>query len=504
MKYIDAFLDRITMYRLLLDYLLVLLGAAMLLGAVGIIHYSPVAIAAGAGYLTLVCWQVNKLFGRAWRAPVNPESSILTALILALIINPPTQLADFGFLTVVALLAMASKYMLAIRRKHLFNPAAIAVVLTALMGGSSASWWVGNAILAPLVAAGGYLLVRKIRRGRMVLVFFGAALVTTAVIALFHGASPLVAASNLVLRSSLLFLGFVMLTEPLTSPSTWPRQAWFAALTGVLFSPQFNLAGVYFAPELALVVGNAAAYFMSPAVNVLPRLKRQEHIGTTSRDFIFALDQPLAYQAGQYMEWTLPHHQPDNRGARRYFTLASSPTEPELRLGLRFYQPGSTYKRAMLQLAPGQEVAAGSLGGDFTLPRDAGRKLAFIAGGIGVTPFRSMVKYVHDTGAHRDITLLYSERNAGELAYRDVFDAAAQAWTFKTTYVLTDSGAIIPDGMSRGPVTAELIAATVPDYAERLFYVSGPHPMVQAVKKQLRGLGVPGRHIKEDFFSGYA
>jgi ferredoxin-NADP reductase/Na+-transporting NADH:ubiquinone oxidoreductase subunit NqrB len=504
MNYIDRFLDRITMYRLLLYYYLIpLVGVAMVLGAVGIISYSPMAIVAGAGYLTLVCWAINKLFARVWEVPANPESPLITALILALIITPPTKLSDAIFLTMVALLAVASKYLLAIRRKHLFNPAAVAVVLTALVGGQSASWWIGSTAMAPYVIVGGLLLVRKIRRGQMVTAFMAAALATTAIIGLSHGGNGLTAMVNLVTRSSLLFFAFVMLTEPLTSPTTAIKRRWFAVLTGVLFAPQFHIGSVYFAPELALIIGNAFSFLISPVTNILPRLKQQVTLSSSTKDFIFTAPQHLNYRPGQYTEWTLPHAKPDERGSRRYFTLASSPTEDTLRLGVRFYPNGSTYKQAMLAMDNNTPVAAGAVGGDFVLPHDASRKLAFIAGGIGVTPFRSMIKYLHDTNEARDITLLYSERNAAEIAYDDVFAAARQQIGLKAIYVLTDQGTAIPAGMQSGPITAALISAEIPDYLDRLFYISGPHAMVTAMKQQLRGLGVKDYNIKVDFFPGY-
>src|SRR5512146_2669306 len=161
MKAIDKFLDHTTMYRLLLYYLAALLGAAMLLGAFGWLPFSPMAIAAGTGYLLLVCWITNRVFAYVFETPHNPESSLITALILALIITPPASAQSFVFLSAAAGLAIASKYILAIRRQHIFNPAAVAVVLTAFGAHQSASWWVGNAQLLPIVLIGGVLLARK-------------------------------------------------------------------------------------------------------------------------------------------------------------------------------------------------------------------------------------------------------------------------------------------------------------------------------------------------------
>src|SRR5579884_4444100 len=106
-------------------------------------------------------------------------------------------------------------------------------------------------------------------------------------------------------------------------------------------------------------------------------------IASNIADFIFQPSHRLAYEPGQYMEFTLAHRKPDSRGNRRYFTLASSPTEDNLRLGVRFYPEGSSFKRTLSRIDNRSKILAGQLAGDFTLPRDPGQKLVFIAGGIG-------------------------------------------------------------------------------------------------------------------------
>jgi ferredoxin-NADP reductase/Na+-translocating ferredoxin:NAD+ oxidoreductase RnfD subunit len=500
MDLLDRWLDHITMYRLLLYYLLVLIGAAMLFGALGYVPYSPMAIAAEAGYLLLACWLINRVFSYVYEAPHNPESSLLTALILALIITPPASTQSFVFLSAAAGLAMASKYILAIRRQHIFNPAAIAVVLTSWGAGQSASWWVGNTWLAPVVLIGGLLVVRKVQRGTMVTTFLATAIVMSVIL----GAYTISTLQSTVLHSSLLFLGFVMLTEPLTSPSTHRRQIWYAVLVGLLFAPQVHLFHTYSTPEIALVIGNVFAYIISPRLRLMPRLQSKIAWGPSVHDFVFAPGHKFVYKPGQYMEWTLPHERPDNRGVRRYFTLASSPTEDNLRIGVKFYDKGSSFKEALWSVNRRTPIAAGLLGGDFTLPKDTGRKLVFIAGGIGITPYRSMLKYLIDTDEQRIITLLYSERTLADIAYHDVFQEARQRLGTKVVYTVSDPTKTLPQGIRTGQITPQMIQAEVPDYRERLFYISGPQPMVAAIRAGLHSLGVHEHDIKTDFFPGYA
>jgi ferredoxin-NADP reductase len=302
------------------------------------------------------------------------------------------------------------------------------------------------------------------------------------------------------------FLAFVMLTEPATSPSTRGNQMWYGALVGALMPPQVNLFGFYSSPEIALIIGNMFAYVANPRAKLFPVLKEKIKVAANTADFIFYPERQFAYQPGQYMEFTLPHAHSDSRGDRRYFTLASSPTEPELRIGVKFYDQGSSYKEAMLEMDRNTKLVADHVSGDFTLPKDASKKLAFIAGGIGITPFRSMVKYLVDTDDHRPVSMIYSARTQDDVAYAPIFTEASNKVGMKTVYILTDEpeGPTQPGVYKGGPITAEIIAKEIPDYEERIFYISGTHPMVEAVQAMLRGLGVPRRHIKTDFFPGYA
>jgi ferredoxin-NADP reductase len=298
-----------------------------------------------------------------------------------------------------------------------------------------------------------------------------------------------------------------MITEPLTTPPTRVWRMEYAALVGLIFSPAIHLGAIYSTPELALVIGNLFSYVVSPKGKHVLMLVKKEEAGEGIYDFSFVpeVGKKLSFEPGQYLEWTLTHAKPDARGNRRYFTIASSPTEKEILLGAKFYDPSSTFKKTMLGMLPGDTIVAGQLAGDFTMPRDPQQKLAFIAGGIGITPFRSMVKYLSDTAGNnkkdrRDVVLFYSNHTAAEVAYRDVFDAAAKKIGMKTVYAITKP----EDGSPGTRITANLIRREVPDYRERIFYISGTHAMTTAFEKTLAEMDVPRSHIKVDFFPGFA
>jgi ferredoxin-NADP reductase len=185
---------------------------------------------------------------------------------------------------------------------------------------------------------------------------------------------------------------------------------------------------------------------------------------------------------------------PDRRGNRRYFTIASAPSERDVRLGVKFYENSSTFKKNLFALKAGDHVMAGQLAGDFTLPEDPSKKLVFIAGGIGITPFRSMIKHLLDNNQKRDIVVFYSIRIASERAYGDILQLAQQELGIKVIESVTEIS---------GRLTAEQIQSQVSDYKDRIFYLSGPQGMVKGFESSLQTLGVPHLQIKKDFFPGY-
>ena len=493
MKFIDDILNRVTMYRLVLYYLIVLIFVAFVFGFLHILPYDPTAIAFSTLLILVVCWITNWIFARVFEAATNIESVYITGLILALIITPVTATdhTGVGFLIFASVWAMASKYLFAIGKKHIFNPAAFAVALTALVINQPATWWVGgNLALLPFVLVGGLLVVRKIQRFDLVGSFTLASLVT--IIATSSSGSLTTPIVQTLLHSSFFFLAFVMLTEPLTTPPTRLLRVLYGALVGFLFAPNIHIGGFYMTPELALLVGNVFSYLVSPKGRYMLTLVGIEQMATDVYDFVFTPDRAFSFRPGQYLEWTLGHHYPDDRGNRRYFTIASAPTEKQVRLGVKFYNPSSTFKRTLAAMKVGGKISAAHLAGGFVLPKDKSKKLVFIAGGIGITPFRSMIHYLLDTKEARDAVLFYANKTSADIAYKDLFDRAQTELGIKTIY---STGTFID---------AKLIAQTVPDYRERMFYISGPHAMVDAFKKTLTDMGVSRFKIKSDFFPGFA
>jgi ferredoxin-NADP reductase len=396
---------------------------------------------------------------------------------------------------------MASKYLFAIGKKHIFNPAAFAVAVTAIVINEPATWWIGGTIaMMPLVVGGGLLIVRKIRRFDLVLSFAAVAFAT--IIATTSSADYATAITQTLLHSSFFFLAFVMLTEPLTSPPTATLRILYGALVGFLFAPNVHIGTFYFTPEIALLIGNVFSYAVSPKGRYMLTLTAIEQASTDVYDFVFKPDRSFPFRPGQYLEWTLGHRHADDRGNRRYFTIASAPTEQSVRLGVKFYNPSSTFKHALATMKVGEKISAAHLAGGFVLPKKQDTKLVFIAGGIGITPFRAMIHYLLDMKEKRQITVLYANKTSADVAYKDILDRARLELGIKTVYSLSAEKTPVL-GMVNGPLDTALITREVPDYRERTFYISGPHAMVDAFKKTLIDMGVSRFKIKSDFFPGF-
>jgi ferredoxin-NADP reductase len=435
---IDRLNDRITSYRLVLYFLIILVGWAILGSFSHNVAYNWHQILVSAGWLVLVCWFTNKLISKFLDIPANKESDLITALILSLILTPPSTAKDFAITGVVGAAAMASKYIITYRRSHLFNPAAFGAFVASRLLSYDVAWWVGTKFITPIVVIGGILILRKMKRYSMSLVFLA-----VYILYLIYGTNVAGNLHNLwleLIATPTLFLAVIMLTEPLTSPTTLYKGLLYSILVGVLYSvTRFG----------------------------------------------------LKFKAGQYMEWTVAHNKTDSRGNRRYLTIASAPNEPGVMFTIKQPDKASAFKQKLAVLKPGETILAGHLAGSFTLPKDSNKKLAFLAGGIGVTPFRSMVADMLKSNQTRDTVLIYSANSEAEIAFKKYFAEASRVG-LRTEY------------LTKGYLDEPKLKKLLPDFKSRRIYLSGPYGFVSAVEAALLRLGTNPSEIMTDYFPGYA
>lgn len=502
---LDALLNRITMYRLVYFVLIGWVTSTILFGFIGLLPFSGWQIIGSGLYLLTACWLLNRIFAWLWHAPAHDDSAYITALILTLIITPFRRETDAPLLILAPIIAMSAKYLLAWRRQHIFNPAALAMVVTGLTISKSASWWVGTEVMFGPVLIGGYLVIRKIRRLDAVRSFLVTAIGSTIVYGLLFGSSLDAILRQQFLSSPLLFFASIMLIEPATMPPTRRWRLAYGGLIGLLTAPFVHSGTFYFTPELALVSGNLLGWIITRRERYVLTLRSREDLAPSIIEFVFDSPRLPKFRPGQYLEWSLAHYHPDGRGVRRYFTIASSPTETDLRLGIKKYSPMSSYKQSLLKLQPGQKIVAEQIDGDFVLPSDTNQPLVFIAGGIGVTPFRSMLKYLIDRNEVRPITLFHAIQTTDDIVYAEIIRTAETKLGMKTVYVISDKDKAPADWHGQtGYITGDMIQQEVPNHAQAVFYLSGPQAMVATYVKILGSLGIKRKKIMTDYFPGFA
>jgi len=218
--------------------------------------------------------------------------------------------------------------------------------------------------------------------------------------------------------------------------------------------------------------------------------RKKESPGVES--LIFKPEKPLSWKAGQFLHYVLNHPDTDDRGSDRWFTIASAPYEGHVMITTRFADTkGSTFKKTLKALKVGDTIEISDLDGDFII-NDARKDYIFIAGGIGITPFHSILKQAEHEGKSLRVQLLYANRKL-VAAYKKEFDAMAKRNPhFKVHYLFHPQR-----------IDQQTLQELVPDLRKPLFYVSGPEPMVESVGKMLLKMGVPKKNLKQDWFPGY-
>ncbi|MDO8488935.1 MAG: FAD-dependent oxidoreductase [Candidatus Omnitrophota bacterium] len=213
----------------------------------------------------------------------------------------------------------------------------------------------------------------------------------------------------------------------------------------------------------------------------------------------FRLDIPgnFDFKAGQFLSVKLEN----NLKLKKYLSISSAPTE---RCYLEFTKKltQSDFSKALDNLKAGDQVVIEYPFGKFTLD-ESFPKIAFLSGGIGITPIRSICKYVVDKNLGTDIVLVYSNRSVRDIVFKDDFDAMVKKYPFlRVAHVLCETAPGFK--CTVGLINSGIIKNEIPDYLERKFYLCGPPQMVEAMHKILTlELVLPGDKIIMENFQGY-
>jgi ferredoxin-NADP reductase len=518
---LDTALGRFTMYRLVLWVLAVLAAYSMLLDALGWLTFGLPEMIAHLALCLGLTYASNRALAALFHVRPHSESSLITGLLLYFLfwptqLSPEVRLPDLAGVALACVIASASKYALAWRGRHIFNPAAAGAFLAGLTGLNIATWWAATPPMLLLVLPGVLLVLYRTRKLLMAAVFTVVA-VSIVAVELLRAGSDLGGAlwQPLAQRPVLFFVGF-MLTEPLTLPPRRWQQLVLAAVVGLLFAVPYNLGFVANSPELALLVGNLLAFLAGQRGRIRLRFQGSRPLTPTTTEFRFQPERPVRFSAGQYLELHLPHAKADGKGLRRVFSLTSAPDSPVLTIGVGTAEPRSSAKRSLLALEPGEELTATSVGGDFVLPRNPAAPVLLIAAGIGITPY--LAQLAAASARERDVVLLYLAKNASELAYADELERSGARVLARLADgsapppFMQDAGAA--GGTSAGSAAGSSVRAgrparldgtslkeLVPDIAGREVFVSGSPASVRSLRAAARGAGA--RRIHVDSFAGY-
>ena len=214
------------------------------------------------------------------------------------------------------------------------------------------------------------------------------------------------------------------------------------------------------------------------------------------------LGEEVDFKAGQYFWVTLPDiGYDDERGLRRHITVVTSPNERGI-LGLATRLRDTAFKRTLAELDVGAEVDVEHPKGDFVLPSETDRSYVFIAGGIGITVFRSMLRYIVEEGLPHRVTLVYSNRDRESAAFLDELAAMEREnENIRLVLVMTDEPEW--EGEKRR-VDADVLRDHLDgDLDDFVYIAAGPPGMVEAMQSVLSDAGVPEEQVHVQRFSGY-
>jgi ferredoxin-NADP reductase len=230
--------------------------------------------------------------------------------------------------------------------------------------------------------------------------------------------------------------------------------------------------------------------------------RKKEAQGTET--FIFRKPPGFTYKAGQFAIFKLVELKiPDQGGLSRHFTLCTSPTDTDIAFTTRM-RAESTYKQALARMQPGSMMKFQGPMGSFVFPESQENTHVMIAGGIGVTPFRSMIRYAIAKNLEVPIHLVCSNPAPDMIPYREELDTIVKTHPhIRVSHTITCDEPVSDWTGYTGMIDESLLKKLISDFAKPIFWISGPPSMVEAMSGLVRSIGLPRERIKFEKFTGY-
>lgn len=232
---------------------------------------------------------------------------------------------------------------------------------------------------------------------------------------------------------------------------------------------------------------------------------RKEQVGKDAYAFYFDRSkEQLDFLPGQYIRMTLPQPNPDERGIRRFFSLITSPLDKQF-IGITTRIIQSSFKQTLANLSPGAPVEFFGPVGRFVFDEKETQPHILLAGGIGITPYRSMLLYAAEKNLAIPITLFVSFSTVEDVLFKNELEEATKNNpNIKLVYTVTKpEESKIPRGEETGRISEDLIKKYVADFSNALFYIVGPPAMVLAMEEMVKQMGIPMERIRKETFVGY-
>jgi ferredoxin-NADP reductase len=234
------------------------------------------------------------------------------------------------------------------------------------------------------------------------------------------------------------------------------------------------------------------------------RLLRSETVAEGTTAFHFAKPAGFSFEAGQSVNLALiDPPETDAKGNRRTFSVVSAPCEDEVAIATRMRD--TAYKRVLKAMPPGGRANLRGPAGKFTLDRAESRRAVFLAGGIGITPFVSLLRQATHDRLARDLWMFYSNRRPEDAAFLDELVGLQQRNSrYRFIGTMTEMGkSSRPWSGETGFLDCAMIERHLKDLATSVYYVAGPPGLVETMQKMLAEAGVTDEAIRTDEFFGY-
>ena len=223
-------------------------------------------------------------------------------------------------------------------------------------------------------------------------------------------------------------------------------------------------------------------------------LKGHEDVAAGTMAFRFTKPPGFVFKPGQAITLFLTDPPPEPNSRQRIFSLVSAPFEAELAVATRMRE-GSAFKRALKSLPAGAKLELKGPRGVMTLHEERSRAAVFIAGGIGITPFMSMLRQAAHDRLDQPLLLLCSNRRPEDTPFlAELQDLERQGGSFRLLARMTDLDGFVDEATIKGFVGG----APAP-----IYYLAGPPAMVEVMKKLLRAAGVSDADVRSEQFYGY-